>query len=134
MRRTTKECKSVDQPITILSHNPRNLPPQTTYQKQRLLRGGPKAAICKLRRTNVEFPMRTFIQNFFAFYIKPLHLRETCSRGRTWNGQLHYELRPLEEDVLKFLVNNHNSIPISTAEMVAVRLGIPTYIMQCRVV
>jgi hypothetical protein len=87
MRRATNVSYSVGQPISMLSHDPRTLPTQTAHLRQLLLSGGPKAGICRVSRTDVDLPMRTFVKNLWVLK-KPLHLREDCSRGRTWIGRL----------------------------------------------
>jgi hypothetical protein len=43
MHRATNVSYYAGQPISILSHNTRKIPPHVTYLQQRLLSGGPKA-------------------------------------------------------------------------------------------
>ena len=75
--------------ISNLSHDPRTLPPQAAHLQQQLLSGGPKAGICTVSRKDVDLPMRNFINILWVFLkIKPLQLREACSRSRSWNGRL----------------------------------------------
>jgi hypothetical protein len=42
MRRATDVSYSVGQPIAILSHDPRTLPPRAKYRQEGLLTGGPQ--------------------------------------------------------------------------------------------
>ena len=63
MSRATKESNPAGLPISILSHHPRTLPSQAAHLQQPLLSGGPKGGICRVSRTDVDLPMRTFIKN-----------------------------------------------------------------------
>jgi hypothetical protein len=58
---------SVGQPIPNPWHDPRTLPLQGARQQQLLLCEKPKAWISWVSRTEVDLPMRTFIQNLWKF-------------------------------------------------------------------
>jgi len=83
MHRATNVSCTVGQPIAILSHHPCTPSPHASYQQQGLLSGGPKAGICRVSRTGVDLPMRTFITILFAFLNKSL-----TSQGSLLSGSI----------------------------------------------
>ena len=62
MRRATDVSFSVGQPISVLSHDPHTLPPLASYLQQELLRGGPKAVLRRMSKTDVDLPMSNFLK------------------------------------------------------------------------
>jgi hypothetical protein len=81
LHRATNVSYTVGQPVAILSHDPRTLSPHVSYLQQGLPSGGPKAGICRVSRTGVDLPMRTFITILFEFLNKTL-----TSQGRLLSG------------------------------------------------
>ena len=62
-----------------------------THLQQRLVSGEPRAGISS-EQNKRWLADANGKKIYMGFKIKPLHLREACSRVRTWNGRLHCPL------------------------------------------
>jgi hypothetical protein len=72
MHRATNINYTVGHPIVILSHDTLTLPSRACFLQQGLLSGRPKAGICRVDRTDVDLPMRTFIKMLYEFLNRTL--------------------------------------------------------------
>jgi len=70
----------------LLSHDPRTLPPLAAYLQRGVAKQRAQGRNSQREQNGRNLPLRTFIKILSFLFIKPLHLKEACSCGRTWNG------------------------------------------------